>query len=71
MQVSASIAEGDFLLSGFWVDWQTSGADGMPIILHDTDGIPDVTLIGMDTTFRGHPEESFRLIANAIYSGLE
>jgi hypothetical protein len=71
MEVSARVDSGDFLVSGFWEDWPTSGANGMPIVLHDTDGEADVTLIGMDTTFRGHPEETFRLIANAIYSGLE
>ena len=71
MQVSASIDSGDFLVSGFWEDWQTSGANGMPVIVQDTDGESDVVLIGIDSTFRGHPEDSFRLIANAIYSGLE
>jgi hypothetical protein len=71
MTVSASIDSGDFLVSGFWEDWPTSGANGMPIVVHDTDGDSDVTLIGIDATFRGHPEESFKLIANAIYSGLE
>jgi hypothetical protein len=71
MDVSASIADGDFIVSGFWENWPASGAAGMPIVVHDTDGDSDVTLIGLDATFRGHPEESFRLIANAIYSGLE
>jgi hypothetical protein len=30
-----------------------------------------VTLIGIDPTFRGHPENTFRIVANAIYNGLE
>jgi len=71
MEISASLDGGDFLVSGYWENWQTSGANGMPVILRDTDGIPDVILIGIDATFRGHPEDSFRLLANAIYSGLE
>ena len=71
MKVSARIDSGEFLVSGFWEDWQTSGANGMPIVVQDTEGDSDVVLIGMDATFRGHPEDSFRLIANAIYSGLE
>jgi hypothetical protein len=71
LDVSASIGDGEFLISGFWEDWQTSGADGMPIIVHGSSGNSDVVLIGMDPTFRGHPENTFRLLGNAIYSGLE
>jgi hypothetical protein len=71
MDVSATIAEGDFLMGGYWPDWQTSGAAGMPIVVHASDGASDVTLIGIDATFRNHPEGSYRLIANAIYQGLE
>jgi hypothetical protein len=71
MEISARIDGGDFLVSGFWEDWQTSGANGMPVILHDTDGEADVTLIGIDNTFRGHPEDTFRLLGNAIYNGLD
>jgi len=71
MDVSATIDSGDFLLSGFWENWQSSGAAGMPVIVHDSDGESDVTLIGVDNTFRGHPENTFRLIGNAIYDGLD
>jgi hypothetical protein len=71
MEISARIDSGDFLVSGFWEDWQTSGANGMPVILHDTDGEADVTLIGIDNTFRGHPEDTFRILGNAIYTGLD
>jgi hypothetical protein len=69
LDVSASIDGGDFLVAGFWPDWQTSGAAGMPIIVHGANGDSDVVLIGMDATFRGHPENTFRLLGNAIYSG--
>ncbi len=71
MEVSALVDSDDFLLSGFWPDWQTSGAAGMPIVVHDTDEESDVVFIGVDSTFRGHPENTFRLLGNAIYSGLE
>lgn len=71
LDVSASIDDGEFLISGFWPNWQTSGANGMPIIVHGSNGDADVTLIGMDATFRGHPENTFRLLGNAIYSGLD
>jgi hypothetical protein len=43
----------------------------MPIVVHGSDGMSDFTLIGVDATFRGHPEGAFRLIGNAIYNGLE
>jgi hypothetical protein len=71
MEVSARIDSGDFLVSGFWEDWQISGANGMPVILHDSDAEADVTLIGIDNTFRGHPENTFRILGNAIYNGLD
>jgi hypothetical protein len=74
IQVSARYDQGDFLVSGFWVDWSTSGAQGMPVVVHGAngaDGIQDFTLIGLDTTFRGHPENTFRVVGNAIYNGLE
>ena len=71
LEVSASIDDGAFLVSGFWENWQTSGAAGMPIIVQGSSGDSDVILIGMDATFRGHPENTFRLLGNAIYSGLE
>ena len=73
LEVSASVdSDGAaFLVAGFWEDWQTSGANGMPIVVHGTDGDSDLTLIGFDATFRAHPEDSFRMIANAIYNGLD
>jgi Zinc carboxypeptidase len=72
VKISASIDPGeDFLLSGFWPEWQTSGANGQPVIVHQTTGTQDVTLIGIDATFRGHPENTFRIVGNAIYDGLE
>ena len=72
VKVSASIDPGaDFLISGYWPAWQTSGANGQPVIVHQTTGKRDVSLLGIDATFRGHPENTFRIVGNAIYDGLE
>ena len=71
MEVSARFDSEEELLAGFWLDWQTSGANGMPVVVHDSDEEADVTLIGVDSTFRGHPENTFRLLGNAIYNGLD
>jgi hypothetical protein len=68
VQTAATIADGDFLVSGYWPDWPTSGAAGQPIVIRWESGTQDVTLIGLDPIFRGHPEDSFRIVANAIYS---
>jgi hypothetical protein len=71
MEVSAQFDGGAVLVSGFWEDWQTSGAAGMPVILHQSEDEADVTLIGIDATFRGHPENTFRILGNAILNGLD
>ena len=68
---SAEFGAGDFVVSGYWVGWQGSGAAGKPVVVHSSDGDSDVVLVGIDTTFRAHPENTFRLLGNAIYSGLE
>ncbi len=72
--VSASIAGVDFLTSGYWPDWQTSGAAGMPVVVHQENGengVQDTVLIGIDATFRGHPENTFRLVGNAIFNSID
>ncbi len=68
---SAEFSAGDFIVSGFWPGWAVSGAAGSPVVVHSANGDSDVTLAGLDLTFRGHPENSFRLLANAIYNGLD
>jgi hypothetical protein len=68
---SAEFSVGDFIVSGFWPGWQASGAAGSPVVVHGSNGAIDTTLIGLDVTFRGHPENTFRLLANAIYEGLD
>ncbi|MEM2207310.1 MAG: hypothetical protein QXG17_01265 [Sulfolobales archaeon] len=40
----------------------------MPVIVHGTSSTGSiVVLIGIDPTFRAHPENTFRILANAIY----
>lgn len=69
--VSASVAPDDFFFSGFWTDWPTSGAADQPIVVHGTTDVSQVTLMGIDPTFRAHPRHTYRILANAIYHGLE
>ena len=38
VQVAASIQNGDFLVSGYWPNWQTSGAAGKPIVIRWASG---------------------------------
>jgi hypothetical protein len=71
VKVAASVHDPDFLVTGYWPNWQTSGAAGKPIVIRWASGTQDATLIGLDPVFRGHPEDSFRLVANAIYTGLD
>ena len=70
---SAEFGVGDFLVSGYWVGWQGSGAAGQPVVVHASsdESNSDTTLIGLDATFRAHPENTFRLLGNAIYNGLD
>lgn len=71
IEVSASIDPGDFFVSGYWPGWDTCGAAGQPIIVHGTEDSSVVTLMGINPTFRAHPEHTFRVLANAIYNGLD
>ena len=71
VETSATLGAGDFVVSGYWPGWQGSGAAGKPVVVHGPSGDSDTTLIGLDTTFRAHPENSYRLLANAIYNGLD
>ncbi len=71
VKVSASADSGDFFVSGFWRNWKTSTAAGKPVVVHGTKGAAEVTLIGLNPSFRAHPEHTFRLLANSIYDGLD
>lgn len=66
--VAGSYASGAFLISGYWPDWPDSGAAGAPVIIHRTSGESLITLVGLDITFRGHPEDTFRLLGSAIFA---
>lgn len=71
LEVSASMGVDSFFLSGYWSDWEYSGAAGKPVVLHGAAGAATVTLMGIDPTFRAHPEHTFWLVANAIYNSLD
>jgi hypothetical protein len=71
VEVAATVGAGDFLVSGYWPGWESSGAAGRPIVVSGDSGDTDVTLIGLDATFRGHPENAFRLLGNGILEGLD
>ncbi len=73
VSIAASLDEDEdeFVVSGYWPGWQSSGANGAAIAIHKTDGTQDMTLIGFDPVFRAHPENGFRMVANAIYNGLD
>ena len=70
VQVSGTLNGADFFVSGFWRDWKTSSAPDNPVVIHGINGTADITLIGLNPTFRAHPEITFRLLANAIFTGL-
>ena len=71
VQIAAALDAESFFVSGYWPGWAESDACGAAVAIHKTDGTQDVTLIGFDALFRAHPENGFRMVANAIYNGLE
>ncbi len=70
-QVSATLEENDFFLSGFWSGWKESDANGQAIVIHGQQSDSAITLIGFDPTFRAHPEQTYRILANALYSWVD
>ncbi len=71
VQVAAALDDGAFVVAGYWPGWADSGAGGLPVVVRRAAGALDVTLIGVDATFRGHPENTFRLVGNAIFSSVD
>lgn len=71
VNVAAKIDPGNFVVSGFFPGWQTSLARGAPTVVHTASGSTHATLIGLDTTFRGHPEVNFRMIGNALFESID
>lgn len=59
-----------FMLAGFWVgEPPIAEAIGKPIVVHGFYGDGRVTYFGPVTAFRSGTEGTFRLLANAIYTG--
>ena len=71
--VSASIPVGDFMVSGTWNMDLNEGGDpaGQPVVVYVEKDDQDITLIGIDATFRGHPKNTFRLVGNAVFSSID
>lgn len=73
--VSADAAYGDpYFLAGFWQIGDPTGlvigdAAGKPVVVHGMYGDGRVTFVGPMAAFRAHTEGSYRLLANAIYTG--
>jgi Zinc carboxypeptidase len=63
-----------YFLAGFWQIGDPTGlviadAAGEPVVVHGMYGDGRVTFMGPMTAFRAHTEGSYRLLANAIYTG--
>jgi hypothetical protein len=71
VSVCASIQTDDFLEAGYWPDWQGLNGIEKPTIVHRKNEGQDITLIGLEATFRGHPKNTFRLVGNALFNGLD
>jgi hypothetical protein len=71
--VSASIPAGDFMVSGTWnMDLNEDGdPEGKPVVVFVDNDEQDITLIGIDATFRGHPKNTFRLVGNALLNSID
>ena len=67
--VVASLPEEDFYMAGFWAE--SEAAAGHAVVIRDRvlrdDELNGVVLMGINPTFRAHPQKTFRLLANAVY----
>jgi hypothetical protein len=70
VQVAGALDGAEFFVSGFWRNWKASSAPNRPVVIYGKNGAADITLFGLNPTFRAHPEFTFRLLANAIFTGL-
>ena len=66
-----AIRERDVATDVYTTKYQHTDALGSPVAITGDNGDGDVTLIGLDVTFRGHPENTFRLLGNGIFEGLD
>jgi len=68
--VVASLPEEDFYMAGFWAKPEAAAGHAVvirDIVLRDDEVANGVVLMGINPTFRAHPQKTFRLLANAIY----
>lgn len=63
-EVQASYDESDFFIAGHWKG--NEAATGQPVLIQEND--KDVTLIGLEPTFRDHTDYLFRLVSNALFT---
>lgn len=63
-EVQASYDEGDFFIAGHWKG--NEAATSQPVLIQEND--QDVTLIGLEPTFRDHTDYLFRLVSNALFT---
>jgi len=61
----ASYASDDMLLAGWWPNNEL--AEGYGAVIRGTYNGGNIILSGIEPTFRGHTEFTFRLVANAIF----
>jgi hypothetical protein len=69
--VVASLPEEDFYMAGFWAKPEAAAGHAVvirDIVLRDDEVANGVVLMGIHPTFRAHPQKTFRLLANAVYS---
>ncbi|MCS7124428.1 MAG: M14 family zinc carboxypeptidase [Candidatus Bathyarchaeota archaeon] len=65
-EVLAKYAEKDLLVAGWWPYYDVT-ASGQPAIVKGSYGNGTIILMGIEPTFRAHPEVTFRLVANSIF----
>jgi len=65
VHVVASYASDDMLLAGWWPN--NDLAEGYAAVIRGKYNQGNVILSGIEPTFRGHPEFTFRLVANSIF----
>jgi hypothetical protein len=59
----------DWFVSGYWRD--RAGAKGKPAVVSGPYGDGEVVYIGFEPAYRAYPEGQYRLMANAIWFGME
>jgi len=68
--VVASLPEEDFYMAGFWTKPGAAAGHAVvirDIVLRDNEVVNGVVLMGINPTFRVHPQKTFRFLVNAVY----